>query len=99
MLDQFKLLVLAQSVISDLYLFHLRFLLSPVFNCSNDLLSSSVDIVTNGTYNLVSVILYFKFVGLQISATAGSYQGQHLLLLCLLLHNFQTRLKQELFHN
>ena len=57
--------------ISDLYLFHLIVLLNPVFNCSDNLLSSSVDIVTTGACSFVSVISNVAHVGLLTSATAG----------------------------
>ena len=50
-------------VISDLYLFHLTVLLNPVLNCSKSFLSFSVDKVTTGTYNFVSLILNNEFVG------------------------------------
>ena len=91
MLDQSnnKLLFWVWLVITDLYLFHLIVLLKPVLNCSKSLLSSSVDKVTTGTYNFVSVILSVTFVGLSISL----HQDLHLLLLCLLIHNFQFMLK------
>ena len=55
--------------ISDLHLCHLIVLLNAVCNCSNNLLSSSVDKVTTGTYNLVSVILNFSLVGFSIPST------------------------------
>ena len=65
------MLVLAWLVICDLYLFHLIVLLNPVFNCSKNLLSSSVDKVTTGTYNFVSVIVNAAFAGALISCLAG----------------------------
>ena len=49
-------------VISDLHLFHLVVLLTPDFNCSKKLLSSSVDKVTTGIYNFVSVNINIAFV-------------------------------------
>ena len=57
-------------VISDLYSFYLIILLNPAFDCSNNLVSFSVDIVINGTYN--SVILNVKFVGLLIAGLSPS---------------------------
>ena len=69
------MLVLVWLVISDLYLFHLTLLLNLDFNCSNKLLSSSVDKVTTGTYNVVSAILSVAFVGSSIAATEGSASG------------------------
>ena len=50
-------------VISDLYLFHLIVLFTPVLNCSKSDLSFSVDKVTVGTRNFVFVILNVAFVG------------------------------------
>ena len=55
-IKEFKLLLLLWIVICDLYLFHFIVLLNPDFNCSKGLLSFSVDKVTTGTYNFVSVI-------------------------------------------
>ena len=48
----FKLLLIASVVICDLYLFHIISLLIPDFKLVNNLISSSLDIVTAGTYNL-----------------------------------------------
>ena len=77
------MLVLVWLVISDLYLFHLILLLNLDFNCSNKLLSSSVDKVTTGTYNVVSAILNVAFVGSSIAATAGSASGSSSLVVLL----------------
>ena len=74
-IKQFKLLVLVCWVSSDLYLFHLIVLLNPVFNCSNNLLSSWVDKVTTGTYNFVSLILNVAPVGALISGTGALALG------------------------
>ena len=52
----FKLLLIASVVICDLYLFHIIFLLNPDFKLVNNLISSSLDKVTAGTYNLQSFI-------------------------------------------
>ena len=56
-----------------MYLFHFIDLLNPDFNCSNNLLSFSVDKVTTGTYNLESVISNFTLVGglIRFAAAAG----------------------------
>ena len=51
----FRLLI-ASVVICDLYLFHIISLLNPDFKLVNNLLSSSLDKVTAGTYNLQSFI-------------------------------------------
>ena len=53
-------------------------LLNPVFDCSRSSLSSSVDKVTTGTCNFVSVILNVAFVGASIfslASTRGSALG------------------------
>ena len=52
----FKLLLTAYVVICNLYLFHIISLLNPDFKLVNNLISSSLDKVTNGTYNLQLVI-------------------------------------------
>ena len=57
------MLFLVWLVISDLYLFHLIVLLNPVLNYSKSFLSFSVDKVTTGTYNFVSVIWNIAPVG------------------------------------
>ena len=59
----FKLLLIASVVICDLYLFHIISLLNPDFKLVNNLISSSLDKVTTGTYNLQSVILTVAPVG------------------------------------
>ena len=51
-------------------LFHLIVFLSPIFNRCNNLLSSSIKIVTIGTYNSVSGIENGASVG-EMSKTAG----------------------------
>ena len=48
----FKLLLIASAVICDLYLFHIISLLNPDFKLVNNLISSSLDKVTTGTYSL-----------------------------------------------
>ena len=51
-----KLLLIASVVICDLYLFYIISLVNPDFNLVNNLISSSLDKVTTGTYNLQSFI-------------------------------------------
>ena len=53
----FKLLLIASVVICDLYLFHSISFVNPDFELVNNLISSSLDKVTAGTYNLQPVIL------------------------------------------
>ena len=66
----FKLLLIPSVVICDLYLFHIISLSNPDFRLVNNLISSSLDKVTTGMYNLQSVILSVAFVG-ALSLTTG----------------------------
>ena len=59
----FKLLLTATVVICDLYLFHIISLLNPDFKLVNNLILSSLDKVTAGTYNLQSFIASVAPVG------------------------------------
>ena len=52
----FKLLLTASVVTCDLYLFHIISLLNPNFKLVNNLISSSLDKVAPGMYNLQSFI-------------------------------------------
>ena len=52
----FKLLLIASVVTCDLYLFHIISLVNPDFKLVNNLISSSLDKVTTGMYNLQSFI-------------------------------------------
>ena len=89
----FKLLVLVWLDISDLYLFHLIVNLDPVFNCSNNLLSTSVGKVTTEIYNFVSFILSVAFVGLLTAATTASLAGSPSLVGLLVITIFSDQLK------
>ena len=62
----FQLLLIASVVICDLYLFHIISLLNPDFRLVNNLISSSLDKVTTGTYNLQSVIASVAPVGVAV---------------------------------
>ena len=66
----FKLLLIASAVICDLYLFHIISLLNPDFKLVNNLISSSLDKVTTGMYNLQSLIVSVASVG-PLSLTTG----------------------------
>ena len=66
----FKLLLIASVVICALYLFHIISLFNPNFRLVNNLISSSLDKVTTGMYNLQSVILSVAPVG-ALSLTTG----------------------------
>ena len=48
----FKLLLITSVDICDLYLFHIISLVNPDFKLVNSLISSSLDKVTTGIYNL-----------------------------------------------
>ena len=65
----FKLLLIASVVICDLYLFHIISLVNPDFKLVNNLISSSLDKVTTGMYNLQSLIARLASVG--VAFTAG----------------------------
>ena len=66
----FKLLLIACVVICDLYLFHIISLLIPDFKLVNNLISSSLDKVTTGMYNLQSFIANVAPVG-ELSLITG----------------------------
>ena len=87
------MLVLACLITSNLYLFHLKVLLNPVFNCSKRLLSSSIYKVTASTYNFVSVILNVAFLGLLTSDNAGSASGSASLVDLLVNRQFSGQVK------
>ena len=59
----FKLLLTASEVIFDPYLFYIISLLNPDFKLVNNLISSSLDKITAGTYNLQSFIANVAPVG------------------------------------
>ena len=59
----FKLLLIASVDICDLYLFHIISLVNPDFKLVNSLISSSLDKVTTGIYNLQSFIVSVAPVG------------------------------------
>ena len=59
----FKLLLIASVDICDLYLFHIISLGIPDFKLVNSLISSSLDKVTTGIYNLQSFIVSVAPVG------------------------------------
>ena len=90
----FKLLLTASVVICDLYLFHIISLLNPDFKLVNNLISSSLDKVTTGTYNLQSFIANVAPVGAAVYTpskfTPISYQ---------LLRNFYSILILKTLHN
>ena len=59
----FKLLLIASVVIYDLYLFHSISPVNPDFKLVNNVISSSLDKVTIGTYNLQSFIARWHLLG------------------------------------
>ena len=58
-----KLLLITSGDICDLYLFHIISLVNPDFKLVNSLISSSLDKVTTGIYNLQSFIVSVAPVG------------------------------------
>ena len=74
----FKLLLLIASlVICDLYLFHIISLLNPDFKLVNNLVSSSLDKVTTGMYNLQAFVANVAPVG-ELSLTTGGPESTYL---------------------
>ena len=67
----FKLLLIASVDICDLYLFHSISLVNPDFKLVNNLISSSLDKVTTGIYNLQSFIARLAPVGAPSLTTGG----------------------------
>ena len=67
----FKLLLATSVDICDLYLFHFISLLNPDFKLVNNLISSSLDKVTTGTYNLQSFIANVAPIGPSSLTTGG----------------------------
>ena len=63
----FKLLLVASVVICDLYLFYSISLVNPDFKLVNNLISSSLDNVTTGMYNLQSFIATIAPVGATVN--------------------------------
>ena len=66
----FKLSLIASVVICDLYLFHSISLVNPDFKLVNNLISSSLDKVTTGIYNLQSFMARLAPVG-ELSLAGG----------------------------
>ena len=74
----FKLLLIASVNTCDLYLFHSIFLVNPDFKLVNSLISSSLDKVTTGIYNLHLFIASVAPVG-TLSLTIGGLASTCLL--------------------
>ena len=93
----FKLLLIFSKVLCDLYLFHVISLLNPDFKLVSNLISSSLDKVTTGTYNLQSVILSVVPVG-GLSLTTG---GPASTCLCskLIITQFLFHFSSKILHN
>ena len=85
----FKLLLVASVDICDLYLFHIISLLNPDFKLVNNLISSFLDKVTTGIYNLQPFIGRPAPVGSPSLTTGGPAST------CLCYKLF---IKQFLFH-
>ena len=71
-IKMFKLLLIASVVICDLYLFHIISLVNPDFKLVDNLISSSLDKVTTGIYNLQSFIASIAPVGDPFLPTEGA---------------------------
>ena len=93
----FKLLLTASVVIYDLYLFHIISLLNPDFKLVNNLVLSSLDKVTTGTYNLQSFIASVALVG----ALSFTTEGPASTCLCskLVIMQFYPILILKILHN
>ena len=76
----FKLLLIASVVICDLYLFHSISLVNPDFKLVNSLISSSLDKVTTGIYNLQSFIASAAPVGALFLGLAPTCYGSKLVI-------------------
>ena len=85
----FKLLLIASVDICDLYLFHFISLANPDFKLVNSLISSSLDKVTTGIYDLQSFIARLAPVGAPSLTTGGPAST------CL---SFKLVITQFLFH-
>ena len=95
----FKLLLIVSVVICDLYLFHIISLLNPDFKLVNNLISSSLDKVTTGTYNLQSVILSVPPVGaLSLSFTPASTCLRSKLVITQFLFHFSSKNTSQLIN-
>ena len=67
--------------------------MNPVFNCSNNLSSSSVDKATTGAYSFLSFISNIAFVWLLTTASAGSASGSAYLVSLLAIIEFLEQVK------
>ena len=68
-----KLLLVASVDICDLYLFHIISLVNPHFKLVNNLISSSLDKVTTGKFNLQSFIASVALVGAAVFPPSTFY--------------------------
>ena len=82
----FKLLLIASVDICDLYLFHIISLLNPDFKLVNNLISSSLDKVTTGIYNLQSFIASVAPVGALFLGLAPTCLCSKLVIMQFLFH-------------
>ena len=93
----FKLLLIASVDICDLCLFHSISLVNPDFKLVNNLISSSLDKVATGIYNLQSVILSVVLVGALSLATLGI--GRSNLFSKLVITKFLSHFILKILHN
>ena len=82
----YKSLLIASVVICDLCLFHIISLLNPDFRLVCNLISSSLDKVTTGTYNLQSFIASVAPVGASVFPPSKFISGCILVIIQFLFH-------------
>ena len=95
----FKLLLVSSVGICDQYLFHIIFLLNPDFKLVNNLISSSLDKVITGTYNLQLVILSAAPVGaLSLTTDPASTSLRSKLVITQFLFHFSSKNTSQLIN-
>ena len=82
----FKVLLATSVDICDLYLFHIISLVNPDFKLVNNLISSSLDKVTTGIYNLQSFIVSVAPVGAAVFLPSTSCPIYSLVIMQFLFH-------------
>ena len=86
--------IVSFSLFSHFWFIFIQFnSLDPVFNCSNNLLISSADKVTSGTYYVVYFISNVAFVGLLTEATAESASESAYFVAMLVITQFSDQVK------
>ena len=93
----FKLLLAASVDICDLYLFHFISLLNPDFKLVDNLISSFLDKVTTGTYNLQSFIA--SVAPVRAPSNTGGGPALTTLFSLLVITHFYPILILKILHN